>query len=345
MDDKWICTATATGYRGAGSGHGPLRDITVGPVLVTALDAPSAKAESGPRLRAKIDIELHSIQSWRIECVPASTVEHTAPIETAPLPTHKCEGVVIIAVDGAKDITVLRSGITFNADDGSALTPEDRGNKANDALYAAWKAQHPSPPHTIIRRAKARNGRLSGNTVVCGKYPFSDKRQAIVDAWPLATWTPTPIKDLVNGGAPIGPVALGWSPVAKEDSGDNHTCAGMISARTLLNGGDMTPPWVRWYMVKNVPGSSPSDAETTFRRRLHDHGRAKATQDGGVMQLIHDPNRGFVTSESYACWKGKPPSAPIGWPETVMSWKNEVLRHGFADWSDDDPVPTQRAPH
>lgn len=28
----------------------------------------------------------------------------------------------------------------------------------------------------------------------------------------------------------------------------------------------------------------------------------------------------------------------------VMSWENEVLRHGFADWSDDDPVPTQRNP-
>lgn len=148
---------------------------------------------------------------------------------------------------------------------------------------------------------------------------------------------------------PVSAKAICWpngtpEPDRSDWPGSGYTCGGMISARTLLGGVDMTPPWVRWYMVRNVPGSSPTDAETTFRRRLHDHGRAKAAQDGGVMQLIPDPNRGFVTSESMACWKGKPPSAPIGWPETVMSWENEALRHGFADWSDDDPTPTQRNP-
>jgi hypothetical protein len=152
------------------------------------------------------------------------------------------------------------------------------------------------------------------------------------------------MKDLANGGVPIGPLALGWSPAVAATYGDGYTCAGVISARTILDGVDMTPPWVRWYFVKNVPGSSASDAESVFRRRLHDHGRAKAAQDGGVMQLIPSPDRGFVTSESVACWQGKPPTAPIGWPVKVMSWENEALRHGFTDWSDDDPVPTQRIP-
>lgn len=148
---------------------------------------------------------------------------------------------------------------------------------------------------------------------------------------------------------PIRAEAICWPNGTPEPDrstwpGSGHTCAGVISARTILDGVDMTAPWTRWYMVRNVPGSSPSDAETIFRRRLHDHGRAKAAQDGGVMQLIPSPDRGFVTSESLICWKGKPPTAPIGWPEKVMSWENEVLRHGFADWSDDDPVPTQRNP-
>jgi hypothetical protein len=206
---KWICTMQAAGTRLANTRQGKERTETIGPVTVDAPpgDDSLAKEASKPILLQKANAQFDSINSYTIDCTELSKIN-----QVSEPPTFKCEGVTIFSPMTTQG-KVKRSEIIV-------IRVSDVGNNKNEAerktinkeqlARQTWVKENAGLTLFPRTMAKATNGKLVWHTIACGKYPFSDALQAVIDSWPLATW-PT-IKDMVTGKPMTVPSGLAWDP-------------------------------------------------------------------------------------------------------------------------------------
>lgn len=128
--------------------------------------------------------------------------------------------------------------------------------------------------------------------------------------------------------------------------GKTFTCAGVIWARTIHDGVDVSSIWPRWGTFRNVPTTNQSSAESMLRTRLLDAAKKKAIADRGRLQMTADQANGIPSSESMVCWDQAPPKdAPMGWPERVRPWSQTIAAIGqYSEWIEELPPPTLRNP-